>query len=123
MYGLGHRIKVLKSLTYPPSPKKEQKVSDSTIKLITDYIFIIGREAISRKSPHCWGGFCSVQGINSPSILNDDLLFIPTLSTQKKQRRCCILKSSANYKKFCTKLREDHKERRKRKTTDQLLRA
>lgn len=73
-------------------------MSDSTIKLIVDDIFIIGREAISRKSPHCWGGLCSVQGINSQSVLNDDLLFIPTLSTQKAQRRCCISQSSANYK-------------------------
>ena len=54
---------------------------DSKIKLIIDYILIIGREAISRKSPHCWDGLCSVQGINSQSILNDDLLFIPTLRT------------------------------------------
>ena len=73
-------------------------MSDSTIKLIVDDIFIIGREAIPRKSPHCWGGLCSVQGINSQSLLNDDLLFIPILSTQKMQGTCCILQSSANYK-------------------------
>ena len=96
--GLGHRIKDLKPSTYPPSPRREWRVSDSTIKLIVDDIFIIGREAIPRKSPHCWGGLCSVQGINSQSVLNDDLLFIPTLSTQKTQRTCCMSQSSANYK-------------------------
>lgn len=57
-------------------------------------IFIMGREATPRGSPHCWGVICSVLYISSQSVLYDDLCsFLHSV-----QRTYCMSDSFANYK-------------------------
>lgn len=83
--GSEHRRKVLKHRAYTRSPWRVHRVSRSITRLVMDNIFIIGRQAISGGSAHCWGGHlqCAVHKLIVCPYA--DLLFIPMFSTPKNK--------------------------------------
>lgn len=110
--GTGSRFKILDLSTIT---QEGAESGDSTIKLITDYIFIIGRRQYQESLPIAGVDFAVFRGINSPSILNDDLFVHSYTQYTEEAKEMLYTEVLCKLQKFCTKLREDHKERRKRR--------